>query len=83
MSKSKHLLQALVLAALPVSALAMSQGEIDVNGDGVLSVDEVQTAMPDVSTDMFLEMDLDGDGLLNAEEVSAAADAGILPMTES
>lgn len=43
------------LAALAIPALAMGQGasSLDVNGDGVLTIDEVQASYPEVTTDMF------------------------------
>lgn len=80
MTKFKMIVTGLMMAP----ALAFAAGaEMDVNGDGMLSVDEVQTAAPAVSTDMFMEMDVDGDGLLNADEVAAAEAAGTLPMPDA
>ncbi|MBV2360972.1 hypothetical protein KUH32_14490 [Thalassococcus sp. CAU 1522] len=67
-----------IASTLPV--LAMGQAaEIDANGDGMLSLDEVQAVYPDVSSDLFLEMDGDADGLLNPDEVAAAQEAGLMP----
>ena len=71
---------ALTLAATTLPVLAMGQSAtIDANGDGMLTLDEVQAVYPEVTSDMFMEMDGDGDGLLNAEEVAAAQDAGTMP----
>lgn len=68
-------------AALSIPALAMGQGasELDVNGDGVLTIDEVQAAYPEVTSDSFTTMDLNADGALDADEITAAQDAGLMP----
>ncbi|MEP1198651.1 MULTISPECIES: hypothetical protein [unclassified Tateyamaria] len=72
------------LAALTFPALAMGQSaaDLDVNGDGVLTIDEVQASMPEVTTDMFTTMDLNADGALDAEEIAAAQEAGLMPATD-
>jgi len=72
------------IAALAIPALAMGQGasELDTNGDGVLTIDEVQASFPDVSSDMFTAMDLNADGALDADEVAAAQEAGLMPPTD-
>lgn len=51
----------------------------DTNGDGLLTIDEVQAAMPDVSVDAFNAMDTNADGALDAAEVEAAQEAGLMP----
>jgi hypothetical protein len=51
----------------------------DANGDGVLTIDEVQAAMPDVTAEDFSTMDLDGSGTLDAAEIEAAQEAGLMP----
>ncbi|MEP1519176.1 MULTISPECIES: hypothetical protein [Ascidiaceihabitans] len=65
-----------IFAAFASPALAQSA---DANGDGVLTIDEVQAVYPDVTADSFTAMDLNADGALDAEEVSAAQDAGLMP----
>ncbi|MEO0503667.1 MAG: hypothetical protein AAFZ14_10100 [Pseudomonadota bacterium] len=72
-----------VLAAL-VAPLAMAQSaaELDTNGDGVLTIDEVQASFPDVTSDAFTAMDLNADGALDANEVAAAQEAGLMPPTD-
>ncbi|MEL6466130.1 MAG: hypothetical protein AAGF36_10055 [Pseudomonadota bacterium] len=72
------------VAALAVPALAMGQGaaELDTNGDGVLTIDEVQASFPDVTSDAFTAMDLNADGALDADEVAAAQEAGLMPPTD-
>jgi hypothetical protein len=72
-----------ILASLCLTgaALAMSEtsGTADTNGDGVLTIDEVQAVYPDVSAEGFSAMDLNSDGALDAEEVTAAEEAGLMP----
>ena len=78
-----HTICALLLSS--GAAFAMSQGAIalDTNGDGLLTIDEVQAIYPDVSTDTFSAMDLNADGTLDADEVTAAEEAGVMPTAEN
>ncbi len=67
----------LIVATLfPVAALAAS---MDANGDGVVTIDEVQAMYPDISVESFSAMDVNADGALDADEVIAAQEAGMLP----
>lgn len=72
------------LAALTFPALALGQGvgTLDGNGDGVLTMDEVQASYPEVTVDMFTTMDLNGDGALDVDEVTVAQEAGLMPATD-
>ncbi|WP_299042318.1 hypothetical protein [uncultured Tateyamaria sp.] len=72
------------VAAMAIPALAMGQGaaDLDTNGDGVLTIDEVQASFPDVTSDTFTAMDLNADGALDANEVAAAQEAGLMPPTD-
>ncbi len=67
------------------SAWAMSESAaaVDANGDGVLTIDEVQAVFPDVTTDTFVTMDLNADGALDEAEITAAEEAGIMPTAPS
>jgi hypothetical protein len=76
---SKSTLLAAVVIAAPALAMAQSMADIDVNGDGLLTIDEVQAVMADVSTDGFSAMDLNADGALDADEVASAQEAGLMP----
>ena len=67
---------AIILAAAPAFAIV---AEIDTDGDGVYSLAEVQTAMPDMTFDSFNALDTNADGILDAEEVAAAIEAGLMP----
>lgn len=62
-------------------ALAMSDSaaQVDANGDGVLTIDEVQAVYPDVTAETFSAMDLNADGALDDSEVTAAEEAGVMP----
>lgn len=72
------------IAALAFPALVSGQvaSSLDTNGDGVLTLDEVQASFPDMSADSFVAMDLNADGALNADEVVAAQEAGLMPVTD-
>ncbi|WP_370401686.1 hypothetical protein [Sulfitobacter sp. JB4-11] len=64
---------------VPGVALAMTAAEVDANGDGLLSVAEVQAVFPDVTAEQFSAMDLNADGGLDDGEVEAAQEAGLMP----
>lgn len=72
---------AALLAALCLPAFAMGAGvaDLDANGDGLLSIAEVQAVYPDVTADQFVAMDTNADGALEEAEVQAASDAGLMP----
>jgi hypothetical protein len=72
-------LMAAAMIAIPAFAMAQTMADIDANGDGVLTIDEVQVVFADVSTDGFSAMDLNADGALDADEVLSAQEAGLLP----
>ena len=80
----KHLTSLAAVAALITPALAMSTSaqEIDANGDGLLTIEEVQAVNPDVTAEGFSAMDMNGDGVLDADEVKAAQDAGLMAPSE-
>ena len=67
---------ALWLLAVP---LAQAATELDRDGDGQLSFEEVQRLYPDIDARTFLAMDLDADGALDDDEVVAARQAGLMP----
>ncbi|WP_179378410.1 EF-hand domain-containing protein [Jannaschia marina] len=57
----------------------MAQGALDADGDGNVSLEELQTAFPDMTAESFAAMDTDADGVLSATELQDAVDAGLLP----
>ena len=75
-------LTALAALAFPALAMGQSTAEFDTNGDGVLTIDEVQASYPEVTSDMFTTMDLNADGALDADEITAAQEAGLMPATD-
>ena len=73
------LLSITLLASLMAATVAAAQ--VDANGDGVLTLEEVNTAFPEIKAEEFSAMDVNGDGVLDNAEVAAAQDAGLLPKT--
>ena len=67
------------LFGLSSAGIALAATAADTNGDGLLTIDEVQAAMPEVSVDAFNAMDTNADGSLDAAEVEAAQEAGLMP----
>tara|TARA_R110002110_G_scaffold97902_1_gene251044 strand:+ start:940 stop:1200 length:261 start_codon:yes stop_codon:yes gene_type:complete len=76
---------AIAVSALYLPAYAMGAGaaEVDANGDGLLSVTEVQAVYPDVTAEQFSAMDLNADGALDDAEVQSATEAGMMPEAPS
>jgi hypothetical protein len=76
---------AIAVSALCLPAYAMGEGaaELDANGDGLLSVTEVQAVYPDVTAEQFSAMDLNADGALDDVEVQSATEAGMMPAAPS
>ena len=68
-----------LLAAAALSAPAFAATEADVNADGVLTIDEVQAAFPEVTAEAFSAMDVNADGALDSDEIVAAQSAGLIP----
>lgn len=58
-------------ALLTGAAIAGEMTDYDTDGDGLLSLEEVQTAKPEVTEDAFNSFDEDGDGFLNEDEYDA------------
>ncbi|MHA6262090.1 EF-hand domain-containing protein [Arenibacterium sp. CAU 1754] len=68
--------------ALGLSTASWAATELDTNGDGMLTLDEVQAVYPDVTPETFSSMDVNADGALDDDEVVAAQEAGMMPKTE-
>ena len=54
-----------------------------VDGDGMVTLDEVEAVHSDVTAEAFAAMDTNMDGVLDESEVSAAQEAGLLPQSDS
>lgn len=65
--------------ALPAMAQENDFETLDANGDGFVTMAELQAVMPEVSVDAFMEADTNADGALSKEEFTAAQEEGILP----
>ena len=69
---------ALVTAISPALAMSDSAVEVDTNGDGILSLEEVQAVWPSVTTEDFEKMDANADGSLDDTEIKTAEEAGMM-----
>ena len=67
------------LTTVLLANVALSATAADINGDGMLTIDEVKAVMPEVTAESFSEMDTNADGALDAAEVEAAQSAGLMP----
>ena len=74
----KTLVQAAGVLALTITALS-AQSEMDTDGDGMLSYNELLAAYPAMSEDNFIAMDTNSDGAVDADELKMATEAGLLP----
>ncbi|WP_425039345.1 EF-hand domain-containing protein [Primorskyibacter sp. S187A] len=70
------------VTAAPLLAMSDGMAALDANGDGMLSLEEMQVGYPEVTGDAFLTMDANADGMLDTDEVTAAETAGLLPAKE-
>ncbi|WP_113912639.1 EF-hand domain-containing protein [Roseovarius dicentrarchi] len=74
-----------ILAAGALATTAFAAGtlaDMDTNGDGLLTVEEVQAAYPEMTAEQFSEADANADGALDDAELTAAQDAGLIPANE-
>ncbi|MDT8326981.1 MAG: EF-hand domain-containing protein [Roseovarius sp.] len=78
---TKFIVLVLGLGALANSAIAMGEAvaELDVNGDGMLSVSEVQAVYPEISAETFSAVDTNSDGALDDAELVSGQEQGLLP----
>ena len=71
------------LAAFGSSAMAqVADAEIDTDGDGMYSMEELQAAHPDLTEETFTSIDTNTDGSVDPAEYQAAVDAGTVAETE-
>jgi len=76
----KFAVQTATIVALTVAASAVTaQSEIDADGDGLLSYNELLAAYPAMTEENFVAIDTNSDGAVDADEMKMATDAGLLP----
>ena len=69
----------IVIAAALAAAPAFAQmAEIDTDGDGAVTLDEMTTAYPDATQETFDAIDTNVDGTVDEAELTAAIDAGLV-----
>lgn len=71
------LLSTTIVASM--AAAAWAAAEADANGDGMLTMEEINTVYPEIKAEQFSAMDVNSDGVLDSSEVAAAQEAGLLP----
>ena len=71
----------LILMGAPAWSLAIDT-ETDTNADGLLSLEEMQAALPDMTEELFILIDRTEDGLIDEVELAEAQDAALLPLTD-
>lgn len=70
-------------ASLALGTAAFAATDIttlDADGDGMVTMAEMQAAFPEFSDEAFAALDVSGDGMLDADEVAAAVEKGLMPM---
>ncbi len=69
------------MGALATSAVAMGDtfADMDTNGDGLLTIEEMQAAYPELTAEQFSELDTSGDGALDEAELVAGQESGLIP----
>ncbi|AML51630.1 hypothetical protein [Falsihalocynthiibacter arcticus] len=60
------------ILAFTVPTRAASVSELDTNGDGMVTNDELKIVNPEITDETFAAMDTNGGGSLDDEELSAA-----------
>lgn len=68
---------ALILAA--TAGAVSAAGEMDTDGDGMYSFNELLVAYPALTEETYGTIDANGDGGIDDAELASALDAGILP----
>ena len=84
MKRPEFLLYGAVAILCAATAFAMSVApEADTDADGAYSLEEMQMLVPDLSEETFTVIDTDANGVLDDAELAAAAEAGVLPASDS
>ena len=69
---------AFAILTLGTSA-AFAQAALDTDGDGAVSLAEVQAVVADFTEEQFAGIDTNADGMLDEAELAAAVEAGVIP----
>ncbi len=70
---------ATVLALGLSTTVLLAQENMDTDGDGLLSYDELLVALPELTEEVFAAMDTNEDGMVDANELAIAREAGLVP----
>ncbi|MCR8725596.1 EF-hand domain-containing protein [Frigidibacter sp. ROC022] len=75
-----RLMLALGLTAMTASLASAQEAAMpeDTDGDGIYALEELQTAHPELTAEVYATLDSNGDGNVDAAEVAAAMEAGVL-----
>ncbi len=77
----KYIAILLGMGLLANSAIAgSSAADIDKNGDGLMTHDEVQAVYPEISAEVFSQVDANQDGGIDEGEMLAGQEHGLLPV---
>jgi EF hand domain-containing protein len=77
--KSAQIALAILLAS---TSATFAQGALDADGDGMVTLTELQAMYPDFTQDAFTAADTDASGALDEAEFAAAVEAEIVPAQE-
>ncbi|QYX58325.1 EF-hand domain-containing protein [Roseovarius sp. SCSIO 43702] len=79
----KYLALIIAMGLIANSAFALSEGvtEIDANGDGVMTIEELRAVYEEMDVETFSEIDLNNDGVIDDDEMVAAQERGLVPAT--
>ncbi|MCQ0092759.1 EF-hand domain-containing protein [Roseovarius sp. M141] len=81
---TKFIASMLAAGALATTAFAAGGlADMDTNGDGLLTVEEVQAVYPEMTAEQFSAIDVNGDGVVDDAEMSAAQEMGLIPASDS
>ena len=70
---------ALAAGTLLVAVMAAEGAPLDADGDGLVTLEELQATMPETTEELFASMDSDDSGALDLAEVTQATEMGLLP----
>lgn len=67
---------------IATAGAVMASTNIDADGDGVFTYDEMLAAFPELTEETYVAVDANADGVVDADELAAAQDSGLLPQTD-